>query len=906
MLAPIRSLILFLALALLATAPFAQEVAGALKCSCREHYATYTALRCPKKAPADPTRCEVANKGLTCKTWKAPSKDGYGAGNMESFLLRHAAAWHVECSLCAKALISKKAAPRPEHAEMIAVAAKMKRVGGKRIEAARSHNYLFVTDLPPLKITTAGGGFRMASRHELLHLYLQRAEIARLQWVDVFGEPRHHRSAIVLSKSDSVRSRFASILIGNPQGNLLFGGGSKGKLDDATNGFCLAARSDDDLHFNTRHMIGHLCISTYHNGSPFPKHLPQWIFRGSAHWLCKIHPRARDHAFFCAQEGVTVSGSGARWSGKARKIAARGPDRDPVERMFQAATAKQMSFNMHVRSWSWFNVFIDGEREPFVRFVQSLRDAQEARVAAKAAWGQAPEYVDDRWREAVLGKRRNVEATDKEKSKESEIDEASGRELRGIAKETDLQLLASKIRGLERCQNIKTARLIVSLLDSRSSDRVQEVAYLVLGRTTDEEVMAYLRGKGYARAGKYGKATLCRVFGANKDAAAKELLRNAMSESFWLVKANAIRALSQLGDVDSIPAIAEVAGARGNGKVRIAAMNALGRFGRVAENTIPKFERNLMDSKWQVKVATCDTFRSIGSTKALDMLIGRMSSEGGRVRDEINRSVYQLAGMERDWTQDQWAKWWNHMKKFRDLEKRMKDVLDAEKKRREKEMPAKDGRRTVAGPRKTKPPTYYGIKVYARAVGYVIDYSLSMNQGFSVSKEWQQRLGRVYNGRTRMEVVKEEIAQALKELDPRTRVNMVFFNDRVRVWKNAPVPAGSAADSAAGAVRALNPSGQTNYYDALRAVLAYENEGASWRASFADTPDTLFFLTDGSPTDGEITKADELLGWWHERNRFARLKVHVIAMGNTGVDITFLRTFANKNGGKFVHMTGSH
>jgi len=266
--------------------------------------------------------------------------------------------------------------------------------------------------------------------------------------------------------------------------------------------------------------------------------------------------------------------------------------------------------------------------------------------------------------------------------------------------------------------------------------------------------------------------------------------------------------------------------------------------------------------------------------------------------------------MDRDWNQEQWRKWWANMKRFQDMEDRMKEIVEKEKERLEREK-AKvkenpNARRTISGPRKTKPPTYYGIKVYARAVGYVIDYSLSMKQGFRVSKGWQDRLGRVYNGQTRMAVVKEEITQALKELDPRTRVNMVFFNDRVRVWKSAPVPAGAAADSAAGAVRALNPSGQTNYYDALRAVLAYDNDGMSWRPTFADTPDTLFFLTDGSPTDGEITKSDELLAWWNERNRFARLKVHVIAMGNTGVDITFLQKFATQNGGKFVHMTGSH
>ncbi len=122
------------------------------------------------------------------------------------------------------------------------------------------------------------------------------------------------------------------------------------------------------------------------------------MFRGAAHWICKLHPRARDHVFFCTYEGVEASGSGAAWDKKAKGFAARGPKRDPVERMFQAATAAQMSYDMHVRAWSWFDVFTQEEREPFVKFIQQLRDATEARVAA----GANPES----WR--LRGPRREV------------------------------------------------------------------------------------------------------------------------------------------------------------------------------------------------------------------------------------------------------------------------------------------------------------------------------------------------------------------------------------------------------------------------------------------------------------------------------------------------------------------
>jgi hypothetical protein len=763
-----------------------------------------------------------------------------------------------------------------------------------------SPHYVLVSDLRGIKMATLRGAPRPLSAHEFLHLYLQRAEQARSDFSKYFGEPREMRSAIVLVRSESTRQRFSQVMFGNPKTNLLYGGGSNKLLRGlAGNGFCLSGRDDDDLHFNTRHMIGHLAISTYHTTGIHEKHLPQWVFRGAAHWLCKLHPRAKDHAYFCSYEGVTVSGSGKKWESKARKIAARGPDRDPVERMLQAATAKQMNYDMHVRAWSWFDVFLEGERDHFVDFIRRLRAAEEPRLAAKAAFEQPPEMVDDRWRETVTGKRKKVDASEKERARESDVDEATSRELASIARETDLQLLASRIRGLDRCRNIRTARLLVSLLDSRRSDRVRTVIALVLGRTDDEEVRAFLRGKGYERAGRFGKATLCSVFGVTEDRDAVELLRAALQDSDWLVRANAAQSLARLKDAESIPELAKMAAGGSPGKSRIAAMDALAAFGAAAKETAPAFERNLMKRDWQIKIATCSAFRALGNTAVVDSLIGRLDMEGGRVHDEIRRALKSLTGVDKDWKADTWRKWWKTAKKFAEREKKMREELGEQ----DKTEPKKPDRRYAT---QKKPPTYYGITVYARAIAYVLDTSLSMEQGFRASKAWQERLGHELKGTSRMEVCKEELIHSITALDPRTRMNLVFFNDRVRKWKDAPTTVAAVRESAISTIRNVRPAGQTNYHGALEAILQIGDGRDGWESNFADTPDTLFFLTDGRPTDGEITKADELLAWWNERNRFARIRVHVIAMGTTGVDVEFLRRFATENDGTFVHMTGKH
>ena len=70
--------------------------------------------------------------------------------------------------------------------------------------------------------------------------------------------------------------------------------------------------------------------------------------------------------------------------------------------------------------------------------------------------------------------------------------------------------------------------------------------------------------------------------------------------------------------------------------------------------------------------------------------------------------------------------------------------------------------------------------------------------------------------------------------------------------------------------------------------------------AFRDTPDTLFFLTDGKPTVGDVRDPDVLLSWIAERNRFARIRLNVITFGSRESRIDFLKAMATENGGRFV------
>ena len=69
-----------------------------------------------------------------------------------------------------------------------------------------------------------------------------------------------------------------------------------------------------------------------------------------------------------------------------------------------------------------------------------------------------------------------------------------------------------------------------------------------------------------------------------------------------------------------------------------------------------------------------------------------------------------------------------------------------------------------------------------------------------------------------------------------------------------------------------------------------------------DMPDTVFFITDGRPTRGEIQAMPELTTWLRNLNRWAKVRVHVIALGELNVDLPALRVLAKAGEGDLIHV----
>ncbi len=155
---------------------------------------------------------------------------------------------------------------------------------------------------------------------------------------------------------------------------------------------------------------------------------------------------------------------------------------------------------------------------------------------------------------------------------------------------------------------------------------------------------------------------------------------------------------------------------------------------------------------------------------------------------------------------------------------------------------------------------FYDVPVAGRRVAFVMDCSQSMWGG-------------------KMETAKAELLAAIKGLRPGQRFALVFFNERVWTWREAPAPATPAMKwSAAEAVAALPTRSYTNIHDSLERAFGWCGEG---RFAVADPPglDELFFLSDGEPNRGRLRDperiAEAVAGW----NARGRVRIHTVALG---------------------------
>jgi hypothetical protein len=877
---------------------------------CPNGFACYHFLRAPVAAP-DPCpcpRCTPEHPHAGDDVPEGWSGDCWNRRSLACFLKRHAASWRLSCSECladkdcCKPLGDrcpmcddpKGAGPWRKDAE---------KTVAERLEVEKRHwdkgtpvvvvgrHFYAVTDVRIAKVVTPHDGERAVSGHEYAHILVMRAEAARRDFEKAFGMPgTPGQTALFVPEKDTTGRKIRADYFRNPEVPFIYsayGSASESAISEGfcMNGLCIPLQKvgdDRGLHEALRQFLGQIYFTTWVVTNGELKTTPPWAFAGIGFWLGKEPPALQDEIYWLEGEDNTISGSGKAWKRDVAD-AARRKNLRPIEEILAATTLAKLSYRDFQQVWGWFDVALEDVPKEWAATLGEIRRGTEVHAAFKKGLGWTPEEFQVRFQERLAGLRKTLK------------EGPSAPAAQPVLLEKDPEKIAARIRGAGVPKDAATVRELLDLC-GREGDLVRETAIVGLARTKDPAAREALWAHGAVHADSKVRASALRVIRLVKAVEAKTAVRAALADPVWYVRAEALLAAAAIRDFDSQAAMREALVAS-EPKLRIAACDAVRTLGAEANaTTLAAVRGSVEHDAWQVRVAAADALAAAGpaaTMEAVDAMVSRLSTETARVADAFRDALIAITGEDLGSRPANWLEWW---KRERPRAAERGGFLPPTK------PPKKDGRYA-----EDPPPTYHGVELWSARIGFVLDVSKSTDRAFQPPEELAPRLLGGKPTGTIQTACQGEIAATLRSLDSRTQIAMWVFSDAVLKWNaGALVPATPGnVDSAIGFVRGRSPAGETNFHAALRAALGYD-ETDPWATRLPGGPDTVTFLTDGSPTVGEITEPEVVLNWATELNRYARVKLHTVAMGALGVDEPLLERLATRNGGVFRQVRESH
>lgn len=268
--------------------------------------------------------------------------------------------------------------------------------------------------------------------------------------------------------------------------------------------------------------------------------------------------------------------------------------------------------------------------------------------------------------------------------------------------------------------------------------------------------------------------------------------------------------------------------------------------------------------------------------EAIEPMIGLLSRSTGQMQLRVTAALEVLTGQQFGENVGAWQAWWkNEGAAFLAGGQEL-------------------GKGTPSNRKKTNENYYFGIpQSQSDAILYVIDCSGSMTAPVALDTGATTAGGKPEET-TRLEACKKELIRALGQLRPTQKFAVMWYNDLPHFWEEKMQPATKDAVVKAQAfVAGLEPASTTNIHDSLELGFGLVGRGAHDKYYGVEL-DTIFLLTDGSPTrpDGQLDETDKILVGVRAWNPLKRVTIHCIAIGKD-LNRAFLEQLARENGGEF-------
>lgn len=396
-----------------------------------------------------------------------------------------------------------------------------------------------------------------------------------------------------------------------------------------------------------------------------------------------------------------------------------------------------------------------------------------------------------------------------------------------------------------------------------------------------------------------------------------EVMRPYLLEGDDSVRLWAVTAAGTIHDTDSLPQVGMMVVEDEHPLVRAAAVQALVLLGKGREAEAgPPLVAALDDESTSVSTAACIGLRTIRTKEAIGPLIRLLEEGEGRIVELLWPTLVEITDQPFNDDPGIWRSWWTQVEGTYTI------PTDAE-------ITTRRAAREKANAEYFTPNAeadFMGVKTSSRQIVFVIDVSGSMEEEIINRDSFRER---GFTKFSKLDIVKEELARSIDQLGDNVVFNIYSFATKVHPWRKGPKPAnalnkksaiawveklkpiggGQASAMASAGLRSSSKmeDGRTNTYAGLLAGLGVsadpKKRGPMTEVAGKDpekVADTMFFLSDGKPTVGELVDTQDIENAIREINRFRGVVIHTIAIGD--FPSSFIQDLAKDNGGVFVDL----
>lgn len=483
-------------------------------------------------------------------------------------------------------------------------------------------------------------------------------------------------------------------------------------------------------------------------------------------------------------------------------------------------------------------------------------------------------------------------------------DEILGEFQRYFRKFKDTPTRVEAILALEGVESAGVVDVLLPVLVDEENDVVRAAIRVLAAFETAEPVAEIFARLAVDKREEVRSGLLCAIAEGGYQGPPDALL-TCLADRSWEVRRRALEALATRGAEDHVESMVPLC-ADPEPAVRSAALDGLARL--KSQRVIDAAIAALADETWQVRASAAGALKAVRHKRSIEPLIARMESEQGRLVIDYGAALEAITGKRFDQRVELWRRFWNEYGAAFEI------PTDAEL---AKMLAARAEANAQYAPRPGA-VTYHGVDTPSRSIVFIIDVSGSM-EDLVVEKERFQDGG--YASFARIEIVKTELARTVEGIEPYVNFNILAFATEVKSWKPRLVAANvlnkkSALDwiarleaiggtskeelSRVGLVGSANlEAGKTNTYGALMQGLGVAGRGSPDEGYQVEV-DTIFFLSDGRPTVGDLVDPDDILREVTRANELRKVVIHTIALGDFHKE--FMRRLAVQNGGVFVDL----